>query len=176
VTTWPTAVTVEGVADFTTEIAGAGGAVTIALDGCDVTEPPVGDVPDAVAVFVTAPAFTSACVITYVAVHVTDAPGSNDGVAGQLGVDIVPEPEKAPSVTVGFDRVMLPVLVTTNEYVTVCPTALTVTGDADFNNEIDGVCGAGIVTCDGGDVTVEPVGDVPDEVALFVMLPASTSA
>jgi hypothetical protein len=51
----------------------------------------------------------------YVAVQVICAPEANDGVAGQLGADIVPEPLNAPSVTVGFVSVTLPELVTRNE-------------------------------------------------------------
>jgi hypothetical protein len=53
---------VVGFADFTIVIAGAGAAVTVELDGGDVTSPPVGGVPVAVAVFVTEPASTSAWV------------------------------------------------------------------------------------------------------------------
>ena len=43
------------------------------------------------------------------------AAGCNDGVAGQLTVDIVPEPVNEPSATVGFVSVTLPLLVTRNE-------------------------------------------------------------
>jgi hypothetical protein len=61
VTTSPTDA-VDWEADFTMEIAGEGDAVTDALEGGDVTSPPVGGVPSAVAVFVTEPASMSAWV------------------------------------------------------------------------------------------------------------------
>jgi hypothetical protein len=116
VTTSPAKATVAGAADFTSEIAGAGGAVTVVFDGGDVTSGPVGGVPVAVAVFVTCPASTSACVTEYVAVHVTETPGASDAApAGHDTADNVPVPEKAPSVTVTFVRVVLPEFVTRNE-------------------------------------------------------------
>ncbi|MEU8385219.1 hypothetical protein, partial [Streptosporangium sp. NPDC048865] len=52
-------------------------SVTVAVDGADVTAGPVGGVPDAVAVFMIVPASTSACVVTYVLVHVVEAPGAS---------------------------------------------------------------------------------------------------
>ena len=53
---------------------------------------------------------------------------------------------------------------------------MTAVGLAVFSSEIDGSLGAGIVTCDGGDVMAGPDGGVPVAVASFVTLPASTSA
>jgi hypothetical protein len=50
------------VADFTTLSPAAGVAVTVADAGGEVTAGPVGGVPDAVAEFLTNPAFISACV------------------------------------------------------------------------------------------------------------------
>ena len=106
----------DGDADFTIEIDGAGVAVTLVDDGRDVTTAPVGEVPTAVAVFVILPASTSACVATYVAVQVTDAPGANDPApGGQVTADKVPVPEKVPSSTVTPVRVVFPLLVTRNE-------------------------------------------------------------
>jgi hypothetical protein len=93
-------------------------AVTVAVDGLDVTAGPVGGVPDAVAVSVMEPASTSACVTVYVPVHVVDAPGANV-VTGQVITGGVPVPENAVSVALTPVNVALPVLVTWNEYVTV---------------------------------------------------------
>ena len=70
-------VTVVGVAVFAMVTAGVGVIVTVADDGPDVTAGPVGGVPDTVAVLAMLPASTSACVTTYVAVHVVDAAGAN---------------------------------------------------------------------------------------------------
>lgn len=108
---------VAGDADFSRAIDGLSGAGIVTWDGGEVTEPPDGVVPDAVAAFVMLPASTSACVSVYVAVHVIWPPGANDVVTGQLGADIVPDPLNDPSATVGFVNVTLPVLVTTKEYV-----------------------------------------------------------
>jgi hypothetical protein len=55
VTALPATETVDGVAVFTMVRAGVGVAVTVAVDGGDVTSPPVGGLPVAVAVFVTEP-------------------------------------------------------------------------------------------------------------------------
>ena len=63
VTVSPAAVIVAGVAVFTTVRIGAGGTATVAVEGSEITgvvDP--GGVPCAVAVFVTEPASTSACV------------------------------------------------------------------------------------------------------------------
>ena len=166
-----------GVADFTRVSAGAGVIVIVVSDGGDVTFGPEGGVPVAVAELVTVPASASACVTTYVAVQVTRAPGSSDAApAGHVTADRVPEPLNAPSSTVTFVSVTLPVFVTRNEYVTVSPAPVGVAGLADFATVIAGVCGAGIVTLDGGDTTDEPDAEVPVAVASLLMLPASTSA
>ena len=63
-TVWPAAVTVAGEADFTTVSAGAAVAVTVAVEGVDVTAVPPGVTPDAVAESLIDPASTSACVAT----------------------------------------------------------------------------------------------------------------
>jgi hypothetical protein len=72
--------------------------------------------------------------------------------------------------------VTLPLFVTTNEYVTVCPAAVTVDGFADLTTVNAGAGGVGIVTLDGGDVggAVLP-GGVPVAVAVFDTDPESTS-
>src|SRR6266702_5591966 len=80
----PTALTVAGLAVLTTVSAGDCVTVTIAVDGGEVTGGPVGGVPDAVAVSFTDPLSRSACVTTYVAVHVSDAAGANVAL-GQVG-------------------------------------------------------------------------------------------
>ena len=75
VTTSPAADTVVGVADLVTVNAAVCVAGTVTDDGGDtggVT--PAGGVPVAVAVLVTEPASTSACVTVYVAVQSTLAP------------------------------------------------------------------------------------------------------
>ena len=74
----PAALNVGGDADFTTVIPGDCTAATVAVDGADTTgvvRP--GGSPFAVAVFVTRPASTFACVVTYVAMHVSPAPGAS---------------------------------------------------------------------------------------------------
>jgi hypothetical protein len=171
-------VTVVGLAVFSSEIAGLLGAGIVTCDGGDVTSGPDGGEPDAVAAFVILPASTSACVTVYVAEQIICPPGANDVVAGQLGADIAPEPLNDPSTTVGLFNVTLPVFVTTNEYVITRPTVNEAAsdGDADFTMLI---AAAGVIVTfalDGGDVTVPPVGEVPDAVAVFVTFPASTSA
>src|SRR5262245_13361248 len=72
-------------ADLVRPIAGLCAAGIVTLDSA-VTSAPTGGVPDAVPVLVMLPAFTSACVVVYVAVHVIDAPGAS-AVSGQLTLD-----------------------------------------------------------------------------------------
>ena len=94
---------------------GPAGTVTTALDGFELVGVVVpGAVPVATAVLVTEPASTSACVTTYVAVHVVDSAGARV-VAGQLIGDNVPVPENDASATLMLLIVTLPVLVTRNE-------------------------------------------------------------
>ena len=82
----------------------------------DVTDGPDGGVPDAVAVLLIDPAFTLACVIALMAVHVVDAPGANV-VDGQL----IADRPASGSVMLTEVRVTLPVLVTRNENVCTSP-------------------------------------------------------
>ena len=167
----------DGFADFTIAIAGAGVIVTFALDGDDVTAVPEGGVPVAVAVLVIVPALTSACVLVYAAVQVTDAPGANDAAPdGHDTGDSAPVPENAPSATDTLVRVTFPVFVTTNEYITASPAADTVEGVADFCTEIAGSAAAVTAAVDGPETTSPPAGDVADAVAVFMNWPASTSA
>src|SRR5262249_32939864 len=72
-------------ADFVMPIAGACAAGIVRLVS-SVAAVPLGGVPVAVPVFVMLPAFTSACVVVYVAVHVMDAPGAS-AVSGQFTLD-----------------------------------------------------------------------------------------
>ena len=67
----PAWVKVVGEADFTTVSAGDAAAVAVAVDAAEVVTAVVpGAVPRAVALLVTWPASTSACVVLYVAVQV----------------------------------------------------------------------------------------------------------
>src|SRR5581483_93353 len=96
---------------------GPAGMIRTAVDGFDVVGEGVGFdavggcVPVAVAVLVTEPAFASACVVVYVAVQVSVAPGANE-LAGQEIADRVPVPENAVSLIVTLFNVTFPVLVT----------------------------------------------------------------
>ncbi|MFF3443348.1 hypothetical protein [Streptosporangium sp. NPDC002721] len=60
----PAASTAEGKAVFSSDSSGSGAAITVTVDGSEVTAGPTGGVPDAVAVFTIEPASTSACVTT----------------------------------------------------------------------------------------------------------------
>src|SRR5215468_5195293 len=91
------------------------GIVTTAAAGGEVTAGPDGGVPVAVAVLVTLPAFTSACVTVYEAVHVVAAPEANV-VTGHEITGGVPVPVNAVSVTVTPVSSTLPVLVTRKLY------------------------------------------------------------
>ncbi|GAA3026216.1 hypothetical protein GCM10017559_60150 [Streptosporangium longisporum] len=59
---WPASVTVTGKAVFSSATPGVAGAATVAVESSEVTAGPVGGVPVAVAVLVTAPASMSAWV------------------------------------------------------------------------------------------------------------------
>ena len=61
---WPTFMAVPALFDFTIDSDGDWATDTVAVDGGDVTELPDGVVPDADAVLVIFPAFTSAWVVT----------------------------------------------------------------------------------------------------------------
>ncbi|SNT64898.1 hypothetical protein SAMN05216276_114214, partial [Streptosporangium subroseum] len=73
----PAAVTVDRSAVFSNARPGSGVAVTVAVDGEDVTAGPAGGVPEATAVFTINPASMSAWVVTYVLVHVVEACGAS---------------------------------------------------------------------------------------------------
>ncbi|MFF3443345.1 hypothetical protein [Streptosporangium sp. NPDC002721] len=107
----PSAVVVLGDAVFCSARLGAAVMVTVAVDGADATAGPTGGVPDATAVFTTDPAFTSACVVTYVLVHVVDACGASV-VTGHVTTGGGPDPENDVSVTLNAVNVVLPVLTT----------------------------------------------------------------
>jgi hypothetical protein len=110
-------VTVAGVAVLVSASVETRVTVTVAVELLAVTGGPVGGVPDAVAVFVMEPASMSACVTAYVPVQVVDCCGIRV-VTGQVITGGVPVPENAVSVTPTPVRVVFPVLVTRNEYVT----------------------------------------------------------
>jgi hypothetical protein len=100
---------------LTTVSAGLATTGTVAVDGGEVTGGPVGGVPDAVAVSFTLPLSRSACVTTYVAVHVSEAAGANVAL-GQVGpVANAPAGAVCTSVTATPLIVTLPVFVTRNE-------------------------------------------------------------
>ncbi len=105
---------------MTTVRAGPAEALTVAVDGDDVTVPPEGVVPDTVAELVTDPLSISAWVTVYVAVQVVEAPGARV-VVGQVIAPNV-SPEEAPVNVSATDRpvtVTFPVLVAKKLYVTV---------------------------------------------------------
>ena len=103
----------DGLADFTTVTAGPGVAVTVALL-VSVTGPPVGGVPDAVAVLLTDPASMSAWVTALVAVQVVDAAGAKLDTGHETGDRPGNGSETPTALSVTF-----PVFVTTKLYVTV---------------------------------------------------------
>ncbi|SNT64886.1 hypothetical protein SAMN05216276_11422 [Streptosporangium subroseum] len=105
----PAADTADGTAVFSNVRSATGVAVTVAVDGSEVTAGPVGGVPEAVAVFAIDPASTSACVVTYVPVHVVEACGANVA-TGHVTTPGVPEPENAVSTAPTPVNVALPVL------------------------------------------------------------------
>ena len=94
-------------------------------------------------------------------------------------VNPVTAPAGATCVSTGATvvRVWLPVFVTVNVSVMTSPTALTLTGLADFTvvNEFVGVTGTA-TGFDGGLITGGPVGGVPVDVAESFTDPASRSA
>ena len=142
----------------------------------DVTAGPDGGVPLAVAVFATAPEFTSACEMVRVAVHVVDAPGGSV-VTGHDTADI---PGNG-SDTATDVNVTLPVLVTRNEYVCTSPNdapagTVSVVRAADFVSVIVFVCSIGVDVDEEADVIAGPVGGVPLAVAVLAITPVFTSA
>jgi hypothetical protein len=175
VTRSPATLTDVGVTDLTSVSAGPAGMVTTAVAGGEVTTGPDGGVPDTVAVFLTCPAFTSACVTVYVAVHVVDAPGANV-VTGHETTGGGPARTNVISLTVSPVRVTLPVLVTRKLYVTCSPAAPTEVGDTDLTSVSAGPAPMVTTAVAGGEVTAGPDGGVPDTVAVFVTSPAFTSA
>ncbi len=102
-----------GATVFSSASAGPGAAVTVAVEAFEVTAVPPRVVPVAVAVSVTAPASTSACVTVYVPVQVVDCCGAS-APTGQVITGGMPVPENAVSATLNVVRAVLPVLVTWN--------------------------------------------------------------
>ncbi|MFF3443358.1 hypothetical protein [Streptosporangium sp. NPDC002721] len=164
-----------GDAVFNSARLGAVSAVTVDVDESDATGGPVGGVPDATAVFTIDPASMSACVVTYVLVHVVDACGASV-VTGHVTTGGAPVPENDASATLKAVNVVLPVLTTAYEKVIVRSAAVTVAGAAVFNNARLGTRGMMIVAVDGPETTGGPVGGVPDATAVFTTDPASMSA
>jgi hypothetical protein len=188
VTVCPTAFTDAGLADLAIASDGDWVAGTVAVAGGEVTLGPDGGVPDAVAESLIDPLSRSACVTVYVAVNVPTWPGTNAAdepkhVPAGLDNDRHVGPDVNPpagaccvSLTDTSVRSTLPVFVTVNVYVTVCPTAFTDAGAADLVIASDGDWVAGTVAVDGGEVTLGPDGGVPDAVAESLIDPLSRSA
>ena len=145
-------------------------------DDADVTAGPDGGVPLAVAVFATTPAFTSACVMVRVALHVVDPPGANTVEAHE----IVDKPANA-SVTPTAVSVTLPVFVNKNENVCTSPKdapvgAASVVMATDLANVIAFVWLIGVVDDELFDVTGGlPLGGVPEAEAVLMIDPEFTS-
>ncbi|MFF3443372.1 hypothetical protein [Streptosporangium sp. NPDC002721] len=110
----PAAVAELGEAVFSNARPGAGTAVTVAVDGSETTAGPVGGVPEATAVFTITPASMSACVVTYVLVHVVEACGASVA-TGHVTTGGAPDPENDVSATPTPVNVALPVLTTAYE-------------------------------------------------------------
>jgi hypothetical protein len=107
----PALTTADGKAVFNSDNSGLEVAVTVAVDGSEVTVGPVGGAPEAVAVFTIDPASTSAWVATYVLVQVVEACGTSV-VTGHVITGGVPEPENAVSTAPTPVNVVFPVLTT----------------------------------------------------------------
>jgi hypothetical protein len=71
---WPAALKLVGLADFATLMALPG---TVTVEGGEVAGGPDGGVPVATALLTTEPAVTSVAVVTWVAWHLTAAPGAS---------------------------------------------------------------------------------------------------
>jgi hypothetical protein len=171
----PFALTSVTTADFTNDSPGVWVTGVSVLLGGEVTAPPDGDLPPAVAVLETTPASTSAWVITCgPAVHVVLAPGAND----VTGHDTTPAEGSATTTEV---TVTVPVFVTLNDQAmvsprSVAPFALTSVTTADLVSPSPGVWDTGVSVLLGGEVTAPPDGDLPPAVAVLETTPASTSA
>jgi hypothetical protein len=157
--------------DFTTESDGAATTgTTTTLEATGVIGIPLGGVPVTVAVFTKEPASRSACVTVCEAVQVVETPGAKV-VTGQLTAVV------RGSETAMLVMVTLPVLVTTNEYGTMVPTALTDTVAVDFTTDNAGPCIAGTVTVlEFTGAIGAPIGGVPTTEAVLITEPASRSA
>ncbi|MEU8385213.1 hypothetical protein [Streptosporangium sp. NPDC048865] len=59
---------------------------------------------------------------------------------------------------------------------TVWPAAVVVAGEAVFSSARPGAGTVATIAVEGADVTAGPVGGVPDALAVFMIVPASTSA
>jgi hypothetical protein len=132
----PFALTSVTTADFTNDSPGDWDTGVSVEDGGEVTAPPPGVLPPAVAVLETTPASTSAWVITCgPAVHVVLAPGAND----VTGHDTTPAEGSA---TATEDTVTVPVFVTLNDQAIVSPRSVPLASrsltTADFTNDSPG--------------------------------------
>ena len=103
----PDDVKLDTFAVFTKEIPAEETAGTLTVEAA-LTTVPTGSVAFADPVFVTEPRSTSACVVTYVAVHVPDAPGASDVNGHEISDRFA-----NGSVTTTELNVSLPVLLTT---------------------------------------------------------------
>ena len=142
----------------------------------DVTAGPLGGIAAARAVLMIEPAFTSACVMVRIAVHVVDAPGARVA-TGQVTAD---RPLRG-SVTPNDVRVTLPALVTANENICESPNdapvgavSVVIATDLIKLSALDWLIG--VEVDDGAEVTGEPNGGVALAVAVLSIVPALTSA
>ena len=145
-------------------------------EGFDVTAGPEGGVALAVAVLLIDAAFTSACVMVRVAVHVVDAPGASV----VDGHEMLDKPDSG-SDTASDDSVTLPVFVTRNENVWVSPNdapagAVSMVIATDLVKLSDLVWTIGVVVDELFEAIAGPLGGVPEADAVLIMDPAFTSA
>ena len=159
------------VVDFEIDRAGGctAGTVTV-FESTGLVGVPEGGVPTTEATFTTEPASRSACVTVCVPLQVVDTPGANV-VTGQV------TPAVFGSDTATLVSVTFPVLVTTNEYAMVLPTALYDEVLVDLTIDSDGDCTAGTVTVfEGTGMMGVPDGGVPTALATFTTEPELRSA
>src|SRR4051794_13209280 len=109
----PAAVTVLGVAVFSSASAGDWLTPTDAVDGSDRVAAPSGPTPFAVAVLTTRPLSRSAWVTRLLAVQVVDASGASEA-ARQVTAGAGPAGAVGTSSTASWPMVTLPELVTRN--------------------------------------------------------------
>ena len=157
-----------------TEKAGALVAVGVitAPDAAVAVVPP--PVPVAVAVFVTDPAFTSACVTVYGAVATTVCPGASVPAAPGHWYCSVPSPASGSAMPTPVS-VTFPVLLARKVYVMTLPTPPPPSEAVLVIATPGAAAMVATVTSPEDAVIAAPVGGVPLALAVFLAEPASTS-